>query len=227
MSDPNALAQTITFSDGLEPDVTPEIMKAAEVDFNRFVESPSSLDAIIDVFEGGGRRSPDTADPGGTTRFGISESFISNSLPDVEDASQFVLDLDRPAAMKLYERFFIQEPGFNNLPRPLADVVVDFGIHSGPVDATKALQSAIGVKPDGHLGPETLGKLAGMNQFEIATKVLNARQKKLLGLIRRERNPRRRAQLKSAWLRRIQVLRMLNREAATAFGLSGGRNIGQ
>lgn len=43
-----------------------------------------------------------------------------------------------------------------DVPDVLADIVVDYAVHSGHVPAIQALQAAVGVRADGVIGPVTL-----------------------------------------------------------------------
>lgn len=54
----------------------------------------------------------------------------------------------------------------------LPDVVVDYAINSGEGQAIKALQSAVGVKADGLMGPKTLIALQGHDRRQVAQFVL-------------------------------------------------------
>jgi lysozyme family protein len=54
----------------------------------------------------------------------------------------------------------------------LADAVIDWSVHSGHERAIRALQSAIGARPDGEIGPETTAKLAKANRRAAAARVV-------------------------------------------------------
>lgn len=61
----------------------------------------------------------------------------------------------------------------------LADVVIDFAVHAGHGAATRALQAAIGVRPDGTFGPATAGALVTADRRAVAHKVLADRLRQL------------------------------------------------
>ena len=109
------------------------------------------------AYEGGYVNDPH--DPGGETRFGISK----RSYPDLDIASLTV-----ETARQIYRRDFWRAPGFDLiLDRELACKLFDLGVNTGPVRATRFLQTAAvalgaGLAIDGRLGPVTL---AWVNAF--------------------------------------------------------------
>lgn len=75
---------------------------------------------------------------------------------------------------------FVTRPKINQLPPEIFNAVFDFGFNSGPSDAIKALQTIVGAKPDGLIGPQTLGKvntvLQQVGKDVFLDKYQNARQ---------------------------------------------------
>src|SRR5690606_22855359 len=93
--------------------------------------------------------SDDPDDSGGRTRFGIAQ----NHNADLDVSALPRDDAERNTA----ERYW-RGAGFDaraeEAPR-VAVCVADFGFHSGPPRATRALQVLVGAKPDGICGPQT------------------------------------------------------------------------
>lgn len=54
----------------------------------------------------------------------------------------------------------------------LANVIVDWAVHAGHGRAIRALQTYIGARPDGVIGPETIAKLDGPDRDLVARLVL-------------------------------------------------------
>lgn len=104
------------------------------------------IDRVI-AREGGDKLTDDPADPGGTSKFGISK----RSYPD-ED----IENLTRDRARQLYEQRLMQSNIDKILDPYLREHVFDFSVHSGPEAAVRALQRLLGVTVDGQLGPATL-----------------------------------------------------------------------
>lgn len=110
------------------------------------------LDEIIDE-EGGAKETNDPDDPGGRTKFGISEranpDLWKDGPPTYEQARQ------------RYEERYIHEPGFDKISfKPLRENLADFGVTSGPARPILFLQTILAVPKDGILGPQTLAALA-------------------------------------------------------------------
>lgn len=92
-------------------------------------------------------------DPGGATNFGITRKVLkkwrgrSTSIEDVRG-------LTIMEAKMIYFARYIRRPGFDAIRTPdLKLLVIDCGVNHGTFRAVKWLQKAVGVKPDGKIGP--------------------------------------------------------------------------
>ena len=61
------------------------------------------------------------------------------------------------------------------LPSGLDGALFDFAVNSGPRRASLALQSLLSVKPDGVIGPNTLGAIYASNASLLNAKLASAR----------------------------------------------------
>ena len=86
-------------------------------------------------------------DPGGLTKFGISQ----RSYPTLDIAA---LTLDDAKA--IYRRDYWNPIRGDELPSGLDLTLFDSAINQGPVTAIQLLQHALQIKADGRLGPITL-----------------------------------------------------------------------
>jgi lysozyme family protein len=104
------------------------------------------VDAIQFVldYEGGYTIDPD--DPGGATKFGISQK----SYPDLN-----ILDLTLDEAKAIYRRDYWTPCHCDDLPRPLAIAVFDCAVNQGVGEAIRLMQKSLAVKDDGEIGPIT------------------------------------------------------------------------
>lgn len=102
--------------------------------------------------EGGLTDNP--ADPGGLTKYGISQ----RAYPG-ED----IRNLTLARAQELYRRDYWDPIKGDQLPNELALCLFDMAVNSGVAQAVRTLQKAIDVPVDGILGPGTLGKAIGMH----------------------------------------------------------------
>lgn len=99
----------------------------------------------------------DSADRGGPTRFGITLGTLQAWRAPVPVTRADVELLTREEATAIYQQRYVDGPGFAAAigDGRLLALVVDYGVLSGPVAATKALQRAIGIHDDGVLGSQT------------------------------------------------------------------------
>jgi lysozyme family protein len=104
--------------------------------------------AIPILLEEEGGLADNPKDPGGLTKYGISQ----RSYPNVD-----IRALTPESAAAIYERDFWPACGADRLPWPLCMFVFDHAVNAGSSAAIKCLQRAAHVKADGKLGPLTIG----------------------------------------------------------------------
>lgn len=121
--------------------------------------------------EGGDADHP--ADPGGRTRYGISQ----RAYPREDIAA---LTLDR--ARHLYWRDYWDPAGCERLPEALRFDFFDAAVNSGIAAATRWLQRAAGVPADGRLGPVTLAALRRADAQALRARMAGARLEALASL---------------------------------------------
>lgn len=93
----------------------------------------------------------DDADPGGETKYGISQ----RAYPDENIAS---LTLER--AKEIYLRDYWEPLHCERMPWPLSMLVFDCGVNQGLNTAARLLQKTLGVEQDGVIGNKTLQRAA-------------------------------------------------------------------
>lgn len=102
-------------------------------------------------------------DPGGKTRWGVTEA--------VARASGYTGDMrDYPIedAKKLYLKQYWNPITGDELPWPLSKYVFDFAVNSGVRQAILTLQRTLNIPMDGVIGPQTLQKAKAMNAEQLA-----------------------------------------------------------
>lgn len=113
------------------------------------------------------------ADPGGLTRYGISQrTYPGENIRE--------LTLDR--AREIYRRDFWGPAGCDAVPAALRFDLFDGAVNSGPKQAVKWLQAACGETQDGILGPRTLQALQSMPFARLSARFNGARLEFMAGL---------------------------------------------
>ena len=125
----------------------------------------------------GGYLSPEDAakqgDPGGETHWGISR----RSYPDVDIAG-----LTRDGAKAIYFRDFWTPLTAASVNPAVLFQLFDYAVNSGISNALRAFQSAVGVAPDGHVGPVTIAAAKLVEIHDMLMLVLAARLEFMTGL---------------------------------------------
>ena len=108
-------------------------------------------DCIAHVLAAEGGLVNDPKDPGGVTKFGISQ----RSYPALDIRA---LSLDEAKA--IYQRDYWAQIQGEALPAGLDLLVLDHAVNAGPARAVRLLQHLVGVPEDGLMGPVTLAGVA-------------------------------------------------------------------
>lgn len=101
------------------------------------------------------------ADPGGETKFGISKRSYPN-----ED----IKNLTPQRAKEIYRRDFWEQAGGEVLPERIRFDLFDMAVNSGPRQAIKTLQRAVGQTEDGLIGVHTLMACNSMDPWELVAR---------------------------------------------------------
>ncbi len=124
---------------------------------------PLFLRAVARVLADEGGYVDNPADPGGATRFGISQ----RDYPKLDIAA-----LTRAQATAIYFRDWWQRYRYGELPGTVAAKVFDLAVNIGPEHAVRCLQRALRackrrVSEDGALGRTTLAAVAAASPAEL------------------------------------------------------------
>ena len=130
--------------------------------------------------EGGFVNNP--KDPGGATMMGITldtyRTFKKNQYLTADELKNIPhTDVDA-----IYRRMYWDAAKCNDIPQGIDLCVFDTAVNSGPGRATKILQEAIGVTPDGSIGPNTLAAVQAANPVDLVAKYCDTRLKFLRSL---------------------------------------------
>lgn len=118
----------------------------------------------------GGYVSPEEAkrinDPGGETKFGISK----RSYPNVD-----IKNLTREGAVEIYGQDFWDPVVPKGMSPAIAFQLLDAAVNSGPTQAIRWLQRAVGVADDGKFGPISLKALQAAAPEDVIMRFLAER----------------------------------------------------
>ncbi len=160
-----------------------------------------TVDQILDDLirrEGGYVHDP--VDRGGPTKYGITQRTLQTWRGQVVTPTD-VRGLTRDEARAIYQRRYVDAPGFATLPDPLRAQVIDHAVLSGPRQAVKDLQRAIGgVTVDGKLGPKTRAALRQQGVAGVHARLLQVRAARIGRIVQRRPDQ---ARFLAGWLARI------------------------
>jgi lysozyme family protein len=110
------------------------------------------------------------ADPGGKTRFGITEA-VARQAGYTGDMRALPVDL----AKRIYLDSYWRPVRADDLPPGVRYIVFDGAVNSGPAQSALWLQRALGVTADGVIGPKTLAAAYAKDAQQLKTAILAQR----------------------------------------------------
>lgn len=135
--------------------------------------------ALVLKHEGGWNDHP--KDPGGETNMGVTkrtwEEWIGKRVEPGSLKSLTVADV-----APLYKEKYWDRVKGDDLPDGVDYAVFDFAVNSGVGRATRVLQQAVGVTPDGIIGPKTLAAVNAMPPRDLVDEICDKRLAFLQGL---------------------------------------------
>lgn len=116
-------------------------------------------------------------DPGGKTRFGITEA-VARTAGYRGDMRELPLELAR----QIYRFEYWEAVKADQLPAGVRWVMFDAAVNSGVGQSIKWLQRAVGVADDGVIGPKTLAAVGALSADSVRMKLLAQRLRFMAGL---------------------------------------------
>lgn len=116
-------------------------------------------------------------DPGGKTRFGITEA-VARQAGYTGSMRELPVDL----AKRIYLERYWKPVRADDLPPGIRYVMFDGAVNSGPAQATLWLQRALGVQADGVIGPKTLAAAYAHPHETLRLSILAQRLRFMTGL---------------------------------------------
>ena len=126
--------------------------------------------ALKQLLEFEGDYSDISADPGGRTRFGVTEAQAraAGYLGEMKS-------LPLSVAESIYKKYYWDAVRADDLPERLRYAVFDAAVNSGPSQAAKWLQKALNVTADGSIGPQTIAAANKADAEDIRNSMLSQR----------------------------------------------------
>lgn len=118
-----------------------------------------------------------SSDPGGRTRWGITER-VARAHGYAGDMRELPVEM----AKRISRASYWDKVRADDLPAAVRFDVFDAAYNSGPAQAIKFLQRGLGVKVDGALGPVTLGAARDADGYQLLCRINGARLEFLAGL---------------------------------------------
>jgi lysozyme family protein len=164
--------------------------------------------SLVLQFEG--NRSDDPDDPGGRTRFGVTQATYNAYRAIRGKPSQSVDLMSQEELADIYWTQFWLAGFCHILPPPVAIAHFDACVNLGVEPAAKLLQAAVGAKVDGAIGPLTMQLVARHEPRHLAARIIACRSGYYVRLA--VENPRLQKFL-PGWLKRLGELEVsCNRE---------------
>ncbi|HPZ76998.1 MAG TPA: glycosyl hydrolase 108 family protein [Thermosynergistes sp.] len=106
-------------------------------------------------------------DPGGATKFGITQRTLTSARETIACLPESVKDLTAEQALMIYEALYWRPARCDKLPSPVDITVFDGAVNCGVRQGVKFLQEALnlygcGLAVDGVIGKKTLGALSSV-----------------------------------------------------------------
>jgi lysozyme family protein len=128
------------------------------------------LTAFEKLLKHEGGFSDHSADPGGKTRYGITEA-VARDVGYRGDMRELPLDL----AQRIYKDRYWDAMQAEALPADVRYIVFDGAVNSGITQSAKWLQRACGVKDDGIVGPATIRAANSLASDGLKRRILGQR----------------------------------------------------
>ena len=115
------------------------------------------------------------SDPGGRTNLGVTQR-VWEEWVGRESNEKEMRSLTSEMVEPLYKRKFWDACKCDELPSGIDYLVFDFAVNAGVGRSAKILQAAVGVTPDGGIGPITVAAVNAIPEAELIEKFSQAKE---------------------------------------------------
>ena len=161
---------------------------------------------LVLTFEGGDKITDDPADPGGLTKWGISQ----RAYPDLD-----IRNLSRDEAEAIYRRDYWQPLGCDDYEYSKALMLFDCAVNQGVPTAARIAQVTVNVVADGIIGPKSRAAIMEIESGHFVSRYCVLR-------LDRYRQTKGVDRFFKGWTRRVLKIHILG--MSFAFEETGGRS---
>lgn len=129
--------------------------------------------AAVLAHEGGYVNHP--RDPGGATNKGVTQAVYDDWRVAHKLQTQSVKEITTAEVMAIYKHRYWDKVKGDDLPAGVDYAAFDFAVNSGVYRAARYLQEAVGVAPDGQIGPVSLAAIRAEPAQDLVAKLCDAR----------------------------------------------------
>lgn len=154
-----------------------------------------------------GGKVDDPKDRGGRTAYGVTQKTYDAYRHDKGLDPADVWEITQPEVAAIYRAGYweaIKGDTVTAIHPGVALCLFDCAVNSGPGRAVKQLQTALGMDPDGKLGPATLGALEAADHDRVLERMLAARDTFFRSLVAHDASQ---TKFLKGWLKRVNHLR--------------------
>lgn len=153
------------------------------------VEQIMSFDELLtELLRHEGGYSNHSADRGGATNFGITQTVFSEWLAQQKQGWRDVRTLTKDEVARIYFSQYWLPAKCADIPPGLRGVHFDTAVNHGVGRAARLLQEAVGVTADGVIGPKTKEALAASDTELVKARYVNLRYRFYGRIIQRDRS---------------------------------------
>lgn len=113
--------------------------------------------AVVQMHEGGSAFTDDPNDPGGATKYGVTQGTYDDYRFHKDLPKQTVANATQEEAAEISKTGYWDQMLCDELPSGVDLSLMDMGYNAGPSRAIKILQEILRLPADGIVGPETIG----------------------------------------------------------------------
>lgn len=124
-----------------------------------------SLQKVL-ISEGGDKYTNHPRDPGGPTRYGVTQKVYDDYRSGKGQKQRSVKNIEMSEVEDIYRVRYWNGIRGDSLPAGVSYVVFDGAVNSGVAQSVKWLQRALGVNPDGVVGPATLNAVNEWKNYD-------------------------------------------------------------